>query len=446
MLSGYADDDDNENNGDEVTFNETEKLSEFENMPPTTTVTSTTTARTITKPAIETMETPRIALLIDVENISHTHLPAIMAAIEELSGDVCVRRMYGDFTSTLLSGWRQQAAVYALMPVTRFHFSPLRKNVSDFALIIDAMDLLHDDAIDIFCIVSGDGDFLELTIRIRSSGLRVYAFGNKSTPDVYRNACTQFINIDNLRDVSIDAHASTIKSTTMRSKTSHSVTSTICDDRRETIMHDEKSNSVAAKMRIERREARERATQPTTTTHFTRGAAPAMEAPRYVTAASLSLVNSNTEYVNATNTEQLEAKTTQTYAADIEKEQRMMIKRAAVALVNGGGSIGDGNTVNLSLFTTTFPMTVPSNVNPYSMALQMRASISDAIVSVRNIDSGWAKLTDVGNFLRNRDPNFDLRNYGGLRLLEVVEKFPDLFEVARQEVPPFHPIVRCVVR
>jgi uncharacterized LabA/DUF88 family protein len=61
------------------------------------------------------------------------------------------------------------------------------KNSTDSALIIDAMDLLHQGIIECFCLVSSDSDFTRLATRIRESGCFVIGIGReKHTQDVCR--------------------------------------------------------------------------------------------------------------------------------------------------------------------------------------------------------------------------------------------------------------------
>jgi uncharacterized LabA/DUF88 family protein len=66
-------------------------------------------------------------------------------------------------------------------------------------MIIDAMDLLHTDKFDGFCLVSSDSDFTRLATRIREAGLVVYGFGEEKTPEPFRRACDLFILTENLR-------------------------------------------------------------------------------------------------------------------------------------------------------------------------------------------------------------------------------------------------------
>ena len=54
------------------------------------------------------------------------------------------------------------------------------------------MDLLYSGNVDAFCIVSSDGDFTRLVMRLRESGKRVYGIGARKTPKPFQNACDQF--------------------------------------------------------------------------------------------------------------------------------------------------------------------------------------------------------------------------------------------------------------
>ena len=58
------------------------------------------------------------------------------------------------------------------------------------AMVIGAMDLLRDESVDAFALVSSDADFTPLVRRLRKAGHPVYGFGNKDTPTAFREACT----------------------------------------------------------------------------------------------------------------------------------------------------------------------------------------------------------------------------------------------------------------
>src|SRR5215468_3117636 len=132
----------------------------------------------------------RLAVLIDADNASAGVIGDILSEVASL-GTASVKRVYGDFTTPSLSGWRAVLIEHAIQPVQQFR-NTVGKNASDSALIIDAMDLLHTRPLDGFCLVSSDGDFTRLATRIRENGLPVYGFGEEKTPKSFILACNQF--------------------------------------------------------------------------------------------------------------------------------------------------------------------------------------------------------------------------------------------------------------
>ena len=136
----------------------------------------------------------RIALLIDSENISPKYIKNIF---DELSkyGVVTTKRVYGDWSQDGRKSWKALIAENALSAVQQFQ-NTSKKNSSDSALIIDAMDILYSNHADSFCIVSSDGDFTRLITRIREDGKFVIGMGEKKSPKALINACDKFIYLD----------------------------------------------------------------------------------------------------------------------------------------------------------------------------------------------------------------------------------------------------------
>ena len=66
-------------------------------------------------------------------------------------------------------------------------------------MIIDAMDILYNDNVDGFCIVSSDSDFTRLSTRIRESGKTAIGFGEKKTPNAFVASCDKFVYTEILR-------------------------------------------------------------------------------------------------------------------------------------------------------------------------------------------------------------------------------------------------------
>ncbi|HET7561606.1 MAG TPA: NYN domain-containing protein [Rhodanobacteraceae bacterium] len=133
----------------------------------------------------------KLAVLIDADNAQPSLLPALLAEIAKY-GTAHVKRAYGDWTDTHLKGWKEQLLTQSVQPIQQFGYTR-GKNSTDSALIIDAMDLLYSGRFDGFCIVSSDSDFTRLAGRIRESGLLVYGFGERKTPEPFVSACDKFI-------------------------------------------------------------------------------------------------------------------------------------------------------------------------------------------------------------------------------------------------------------
>ena len=133
----------------------------------------------------------KLVVLIDADNAQHSIVEALLAEIAKY-GTSSVRRIYGDWTGTHLKGWKEVLLMHSIQPIQQFRYT-VGKNATDTAMIIDAMDLLYTNRFDGFCIVSSDSDFTKLASRIRESGLVVYGFGERKTPDAFVSACDKFI-------------------------------------------------------------------------------------------------------------------------------------------------------------------------------------------------------------------------------------------------------------
>jgi hypothetical protein len=139
----------------------------------------------------------RLAVLIDADNAQATVIEALLAEVARF-GDATVRRIYGDFTAPTSASWKKVLQRNAIKPVQQFAYST-GKNSTDSTLIIDAMDLLYTGNFDGFALVTSDSDFTGLAMRLREEGLVVFGFGEKKTPEAFRNACHRFVFVEVLR-------------------------------------------------------------------------------------------------------------------------------------------------------------------------------------------------------------------------------------------------------
>ncbi len=138
----------------------------------------------------------KIALLVDGDNAQSKMMDLVL---EEASkyGKVTIRRVYGDWTTQHMNHWKSQLNEMAFNPIQKFSYTT-GKNSTDSALIIDAMDILHADLVDGFCIVSSDSDYTGLAKRIREAGIFVMGIGEQKTPGAFVKSCEIFTYIENL--------------------------------------------------------------------------------------------------------------------------------------------------------------------------------------------------------------------------------------------------------
>lgn len=142
-------------------------------------------------------ENDRLAVLIDADNAQAKICEELLAEISKF-GVASVKRAYGDWTTSNLTSWKPHLHKYAIQPIQQFSYTQ-GKNSTDSSLIIDAMDLLHEGRLNGFCLISSDSDFTRLANRIRESGLVVYGFGEKKTPEPFVAACDKFVYTEVLR-------------------------------------------------------------------------------------------------------------------------------------------------------------------------------------------------------------------------------------------------------
>ena len=140
----------------------------------------------------------KLAVLIDADNIPYSNIKGMLDEITKF-GIPTIKRIYGDWTKPSVSGWKQPLLEHAITPIQQYSYTT-GKNATDSAMIIDAMDILHSNKVDGFCLVSSDSDFTRLAVRLRESGMFVLGLGEKKTPNPFIVACDKFIYIEILEN------------------------------------------------------------------------------------------------------------------------------------------------------------------------------------------------------------------------------------------------------
>ena len=141
-------------------------------------------------------DSDKIAILIDADNTQLQKLDAIMTEVST-HGRIVVKRAYGNWKKRNLNKWENELKRLGIKAEQQFDYVS-GKNATDMALVIDAMDLLSSNAFDSFVIVSSDSDFTPLAIRLHESGANIIGIGVLTTPESFRNACDDFLFLENL--------------------------------------------------------------------------------------------------------------------------------------------------------------------------------------------------------------------------------------------------------
>lgn len=136
----------------------------------------------------------RMAVLIDSDNVPYSNIGGVLNELTRY-GIPTIKRIYGDWTRQSASGWKTRLLDHAITPIQQYAYTQ-GKNATDSALIIDAMDLLYEGNVEMFCIVSSDSDFTRLAVRLREAGKYVIGMGERKTPNPFIASCDKFIYLE----------------------------------------------------------------------------------------------------------------------------------------------------------------------------------------------------------------------------------------------------------
>jgi hypothetical protein len=128
-----------------------------------------------------------VAIFLDMENlfggykndVSSVPLARVVREIEEvvgksgLGGQTAIARAYANWGRADMASYRSQLLANNIKPVQIFSFDQSSKNAADIELVVDALEVAADiPGIELFVIVSGDGDFVPLIRRLHALGKR----------------------------------------------------------------------------------------------------------------------------------------------------------------------------------------------------------------------------------------------------------------------------------
>lgn len=140
-------------------------------------------------------ELQKIAVVIDADN---TQISKLEDVFHEIStrGRIVVKRAYGNWHKPTLKNWGEIIKRLAIKAEQQFDYVS-GKNATDMALVIDTIELLYTNLYDAFVIVSSDSDYTPLAIKLREAGVYVMGVGEQKPPVAFRNACDEFLFLEN---------------------------------------------------------------------------------------------------------------------------------------------------------------------------------------------------------------------------------------------------------
>ena len=135
-----------------------------------------------------------VAVLIDAENVGAQSAKQIFDEASNY-GNIMIKRIFADWSKSSVRGWKEEVNRYSMTAVQQFEVQA-RKNTTDIALIIQALVILFEKDVDVFCIAAGDSDYTRLVRELRERDKTVIGLGGRNVNQSYVNAFNEFIYLD----------------------------------------------------------------------------------------------------------------------------------------------------------------------------------------------------------------------------------------------------------
>ncbi len=132
-----------------------------------------------------------VAVFIDAENVPSYSAKQIFDLASNY-GNVTVKRIFADWSKGSVKGWKDEVNRYSMTAVQQFEVQP-RKNTIDIALIIQALIVLFEKDVDVFCIAAGDSDYTRLVRELRERDKVVIGMGGRNVNLGFVNAFNEYI-------------------------------------------------------------------------------------------------------------------------------------------------------------------------------------------------------------------------------------------------------------
>ena len=137
------------------------------------------------------MDQPRIAILVDADNVQSGHIDFAVTRVRK-HGAIVLKRAFGRLSS--INGHSEKLEAHGFTAEIAFPAGN-GKNAADLMLTQYATRLAERRIVDIVALVSSDGDFGPIATGLAEAGLRTIGFGRADTPPALKNACGLFVPI-----------------------------------------------------------------------------------------------------------------------------------------------------------------------------------------------------------------------------------------------------------
>ncbi len=363
----------------------------------------------------------RLAVLIDADNVPHDRVSGMMKEIARY-GTPTIKRIYGDWTKPDLRGWKNLLLTNAITPIQQYRYT-VGKNATDSAMIIEAMDMLYAGNVDGFFIVSSDSDFTRLALRLRESGKKVFGMGERKTPKPFIVACDKFIYIE-IIDVTVEKPD--LEMPSGRQPAPRSGRSDAHSSQRAQPLH--KADSGKPPVSTPAAAPAPAAIVPETKTQDAKPSEQATEksTDKPVDAAHKETARgrSRRRKPSVTHVESKPEAAAPVPAATVHVEPEPTAPAPVEAAPSAEHTKGAS------------PTGAPGGTLVEAVSQEIIDLIATSINDLAD-ENGWAFLGDVGTLIAKKQPDFDPRNYGFMKLTPLVRSL-DAFELDIRETNQFH--------
>lgn len=143
------------------------------------------TAAQITNPR------PRVAVLIDAENISPKNIHSYLKEIEK-RGEIFYKAAYGSGLLLQSKSWKNTLLLHAIEPRQVLNIKK-GKNTSDLEITASAIELFYEKKHQVTCIISGDCDYSVAVQKLRARNHEVMVIAKMDIPETYMNSVSNLI-------------------------------------------------------------------------------------------------------------------------------------------------------------------------------------------------------------------------------------------------------------